>query len=234
MHASQLIQSRAKVMMPCAQYDTLQACCQTQRERGVAANKDTDKGGSNDEDKDQEYQDNSHECGTLKINLHQDTIDMFKSILLFSQGVAEALYNNQMFTTLDVLREPDDDTIKDIACAIRKLGGDTQGDHVSELSVSRLKLFAFWARHMWRTSRGVDDWTKTTWNDIQYLASQKLLKDSLLDTNDPRLRPQPLTNNQLPRLLLTWWFTLARGGDNLQSPCLCSALHFERTQGRRH
>jgi hypothetical protein len=31
------------------------------------------------------------------------TVDMFKRVLLFSQGAAEALYDNQMVTTLDVL-----------------------------------------------------------------------------------------------------------------------------------
>ncbi len=45
-----------------------------------------------------------------------------------------------------------------------------------------LKLFAFWARHMWRTSRGVDNWTDTTWDDIKTLTNQKTLEDNLLDT----------------------------------------------------
>ncbi len=38
---------------------------------------------------------------------------------------------------------------------------------------------------MWRTSRGVDDWTNTTWDDIKTLANQKTLKDNLLDTKQP-------------------------------------------------
>jgi hypothetical protein len=76
--------------------------------------------------------------------------------------VAEALYDSQIVTTLGVLQELDNNTIKDIARAIRKPGGDTQGDHLSELSMTRLKLFSFWARLMWRTSSGIDDWTETT------------------------------------------------------------------------
>jgi hypothetical protein len=48
-----------------------------------------------------------------------------------------------------------------------------------------LTLFASWARHMWRTSRGVDDWTDTTWDDIKTLTNQKTLKDNLLDTKQP-------------------------------------------------
>ena len=39
---------------------------------------------------------------------------------------------------------------------------------------------------MWRISRGVDNWTETTWNDIKYLASQMLLEDSLLDTKESK------------------------------------------------
>jgi hypothetical protein len=39
---------------------------------------------------------------------------------------------------------------------------------------------------MWRTSRGVDDWTNTTWDDIKTLTNQKTLKDNLLDTKQPK------------------------------------------------
>jgi hypothetical protein len=39
---------------------------------------------------------------------------------------------------------------------------------------------------MWRTSRGVDDWTNTTWDDIKTLTNQKILKDNLLDTKQPK------------------------------------------------
>ena len=49
-----------------------------------------------------------------------------------------------------------------------------------------LKLFAFWARHMWWTSRGVDDWTDTTSDEIRTLTNQKTLEDSLLDTKPPK------------------------------------------------
>ncbi len=38
---------------------------------------------------------------------------------------------------------------------------------------------------MWRTSRDVDDWTDTTWDDIKTLTNQETLKDSLLDTKQP-------------------------------------------------
>jgi hypothetical protein len=110
---------------------------------------------------------------------------MFKRVLLFSQGAAEALYDNQMVKTLDVLRDLTNDIIKELCHAIRKPGGDGPGHQISELSVTRLKLFAFWARHMWRTSRGVDDWTDTAYDEIKTLTNQKTLEDNLLDTKLP-------------------------------------------------
>ena len=96
---------------------------------------------------------------------------MFKQVLLFSQGVAEALYDDQMVTTLDVLQDLTNNIIKELCRAIRKPGGDGPGHQISELSVTRFKLFAFWARHMWRTSRSVDDWTDMTYDEIKTLTN---------------------------------------------------------------
>jgi hypothetical protein len=38
---------------------------------------------------------------------------------------------------------------------------------------------------MWQTSRGVDNWTDTTCDDIKTLTNQKTFKDNLLDTEQP-------------------------------------------------
>jgi hypothetical protein len=38
---------------------------------------------------------------------------------------------------------------------------------------------------MWWTLRGVNDWTKTTWDEVKTLTNQKTLEDSLLDTKHP-------------------------------------------------
>jgi hypothetical protein len=116
---------------------------------------------------------------------------MFKRVLLFSQGAAEALYDNHMITSLDILRDLTDNIINELCHAIRTPGGDVTGHQISKLSVTRLKLFAFWARHMWRTSTGVDDWTNTTWDDIKTLTNQKTLENSLVDTKpwDPGYDP---------------------------------------------
>ncbi len=133
------------------------------------------------EDKD----DLQEEAAPIEARIRETTVDMFKRVLLFSQGAAEALYNDQMIITLDVLQDLTDDIIKELCHAIRKPGGDGPGHQISKLSVTRHKLFAFWARHMWWTSRVVDDWTDTTYDEIKTLTKQKTLKDSLLDTKPP-------------------------------------------------
>jgi hypothetical protein len=38
---------------------------------------------------------------------------------------------------------------------------------------------------MWRTSRGVDDWTDTTYDEVKTLTNQKTLKDNLLESKLP-------------------------------------------------
>jgi hypothetical protein len=62
---------------------------------------------------------------------------------MFNQGAAESLYDDQMITTIEILRELDDDTIKDTCKAIRKPAGRTLGYQISEISVTCFKLFAF-------------------------------------------------------------------------------------------
>jgi hypothetical protein len=91
-----------------------------------------------------------------------------------------------MITALDTLQDLTDNIIKELCRAIRKPGGDIPRHQISELSMTCLKLFAFLARHMWRTSRGVDDCTNTTWDDIKTLTNQKTLEDNLLDTKQPK------------------------------------------------
>jgi hypothetical protein len=90
-----------------------------------------------------------------------------------------------MITVLDTFQDLTDNIIKELCRAIRKPGGEVPGHQISKLSVTCLKLLAFWGRHMWQTSRGVDDWTNTTWYDIKTLTNQKTLEDNLLDTKQP-------------------------------------------------
>ncbi len=139
--------------MPHAQFEALKRRRQAWRDRGVDSDKET----IQDKDEDDDEDDLQEEAAPLEARIRKTTVDMFKQVLLFSQGAAEGLYDDQMITTLDVLRDLTDDIIKELCHAIRKPGGDGPGHQISELSVTCLKLFAFWARHMWRTSRGVDD-----------------------------------------------------------------------------
>jgi hypothetical protein len=132
------------------------------------------------------------EPALLKTRIHKTTVDIFKSDLLLSQGAVEALYDDQMITALDTLQDLTDDIIKELCHAIRKPGGDIPGHQISKLSMTCLKLFAFWARHMWRTSRGVDNWTDTTYDGIKILTNQKTLEDNLLDTKPPKIRAMTL------------------------------------------
>jgi hypothetical protein len=156
-------------LMPRAQY------------RGIDSDEETVR----DKDEDDDEDDPQEEPAPLKARIHTTTVDIFKHVLLFSQRVVEAVYDDQMVKTLDVLRDLTDNIIKELCRAIRKPGGDGPGHQISELSVTRLKLFAFWARHMWRTSRGVDDWTDTTYEEIKTLTNQKTLMDNLLDSKPP-------------------------------------------------
>jgi hypothetical protein len=164
--------------MPRAQSETLERCQQARRDRGIDSDEET----VHDEDKDDDEDDLQEEAAPLEARIHKTTVDMFKQLLLFSQGAAEALHNDQMITALDVLQDLTDDIIKELCLAVRKLGGDGPGHQISKLTVTFLKLFAFWARHMWRTSRGVDDWTNTTYDKVKTLTNQKTLKDNLLDS----------------------------------------------------
>ncbi len=124
-------------------------CQQARRERGVDSDEETVCDETDEtKDKDEDEDDSQEEPAPLKARIRTTTVDMFKRVLLFSQGAAEAFYNDQMVTTLDVLQDLTNDIIKELCRAIRKPGGDGPGHQISELSMTHLKLFAFWARHM--------------------------------------------------------------------------------------
>jgi hypothetical protein len=132
--------------MPCAQFEARERVRQARRERDVDSDKSTI------QDKDENDGDNGDdpqaEAAPLEARIRETTVHMFKQVLLFSQGVTEALYDDQMITTLDVLRDLTDNIIKELCRVIWKPGGAGPGHQIFELSVTCLKLFAFWARHM--------------------------------------------------------------------------------------
>ena len=88
--------------MPRAQFEALEACCQAQREWGVNSDKLTVKDDNDDNDA-EEAEDPQGDPALVKTKIREDTVNMFTRVLLFSQGAAVALYDDQMITTLDVL-----------------------------------------------------------------------------------------------------------------------------------
>jgi hypothetical protein len=111
-------QTRQEMLMPHAQYEALKALCNARREWGVYSDKSTVK--DNDNDDAEEAEDPQVDLALVETKVRKDTINMFKRVLLFSQGAAVALYNNQMITTLDVLQDLTDNIIKEICHAIKK------------------------------------------------------------------------------------------------------------------
>ncbi len=95
-------QTWQEMLMPRAQFEALERRRQAWCDRG----NDSDEETIHDEtkDKDEDEDDLQEEPAPLKARIRTTTVDMFKRVLLFSQGAAEALYNNQMLTTLDVLQ----------------------------------------------------------------------------------------------------------------------------------
>jgi hypothetical protein len=88
-------------LMPHAQFEARERVRQAWHERGVDSDESTVQG--KDEDDGDNGEDPQEEAAPLKARTHKTTIDMFKQVLLFSQGVAEALYDDQIIMTLDVL-----------------------------------------------------------------------------------------------------------------------------------
>ncbi len=97
-----------------------------QREQGINSDELTVKDDDDNVDA-EEAEDSQGNLPLVKTRIHKDTVNMFKRVLLFSQGVVVALYNDQMITTLYVLLELTDNIIKELCPTIRKPGGDAPG-----------------------------------------------------------------------------------------------------------
>jgi hypothetical protein len=97
-------------LKPRAQVKARERVRQARCKRGV----DSDEATVQDEDKDdgEDEDDPQEEAAPLEARIHETTIDMFKRVLLFSQGAAEALYDDQMILTLDALQDLTDNIIK--------------------------------------------------------------------------------------------------------------------------
>jgi hypothetical protein len=97
-------------LMPCAQFEARERVRQARQERGVDSEKSTIQ--DEDEDDGDNVDDPQEEAAPLEARIRETTVDTFKQVLLFRQGAAEALYDDQMITTLDVLQDLTNDIIK--------------------------------------------------------------------------------------------------------------------------
>ncbi len=88
-------------LMPCAQFEALKQRRQAWHDRGIDSDEETVRDETKDKDEDED--DLQEEPAPHEARIRTTTVDMFKRALLFSQGAAEALYNDQMVTTLEVL-----------------------------------------------------------------------------------------------------------------------------------
>ena len=125
----------------------------------------------------------------LDAIIRSDMIAMYVRVLGFKEGAATALYDDQQITDTDHLCELDDPTIRELCRQIGK-----EGHPVSMLSQNRLKLLVFWAKHMRRTSRGIDDLSEVDYDkDIKHLQAQKTFEDGLDDSKEPDAPKMTLT-----------------------------------------
>ncbi len=79
-------------LMPRAQFEALKGRRQAWRDRGVDSHEGTVRDKTKDKDEDED--DPHEEPAPLEVRIRTTTVDMFKRVLLFSQGVAEALYDD--------------------------------------------------------------------------------------------------------------------------------------------
>jgi hypothetical protein len=122
-------QNLQKRLMPCTQFEALEKCRQVGHEQGVDSDELTVK--NNNYNNAEDAGDPQGEPALLETRIRETTMDMFKRVLFFGQGAAEALYNDQMITALDTLQDLTDNIIKELCCAIRKPGEDVPGHKIS-------------------------------------------------------------------------------------------------------
>ncbi len=165
----------AERMMPREQFYALERRRNARWERGQDPDAETDKDPEDNDDED------PPDVPAVDVNVEDEvrlrTIETLACLLSISQGAATALYDDQNIVELPSLRPLKDSYVKDICQAIIKPARDRQGYPFPVLSQARLRLLAFWARHLQRTSREPDDWLETEWAEVKALESQKELKD---------------------------------------------------------
>ncbi len=70
-------------------------------------------------------------------------IQWYKDVFGFSDRVATALYDDQLFRDTSIIAELGDSKINSVCCTLCR----DSGLPIAELAVTRLKLLTFWIRH---------------------------------------------------------------------------------------
>ncbi len=103
--------------MPRADYEALEARRQARHDRGDDSDDSTVVNDEDDNDDqgnpDLEEENEAAIDDSIEGSIRRATTSMFQRVLVFNQGAAESLYDDQMITTIKILQELDDDTIKE-------------------------------------------------------------------------------------------------------------------------
>ena len=104
-------------------------------------------------------------------------IKWYKEVFGFSNQVATALYDNQLFQSAETIAEFGDSKIDNVCRTLRR----DSSLPIAELAVTRLKLLTFWIRHQHRTGceiGGVQNpLVRTDLTTLNLLKEQKRLED---------------------------------------------------------
>ena len=110
-------------------------------------------------------------------------IKWYRDVFGFSNQVATALYDDQLFQNAETIAEFGDSEIDNVCRTLRR----DSSLPIAELAVTRLKLLAFWVRHQHRTGRvigGVQNpLVRTDLATLNELKEQKRLEDNWAANN---------------------------------------------------
>jgi len=139
---------------------------------------------------------------TRDTDIRSHFIKWYRDVFGFSNQVATALYDDQLFQSAETIAEFGDSEI-DSVC--RTLHRDSSLP-IAELALTRLKLLTFWIRHQLRTGceiGGVGNLlVRTELKTLNLLKEQKRLEDGWAANNkEPEYTAIPSTSPRPLRLL---------------------------------
>jgi hypothetical protein len=116
-------------------------------------------------------------------DIRPNFIKWFRDVFGFSDQVATALYDDQLFKDATTIAEFGNSEVDSVCRTLRR----DSNLKVAELSVTRLKLMTFWVRHQYRTSRvigGVQNpLVRIDLKTLTLLKEQKRLEDGWAANN---------------------------------------------------